>query len=359
MPVRHSSVDLGDALAELDATLELVGVAQVEKAGPNPLKPKGFDQLIIELERDIRRVVGKREREAIARMIRDLDRNWSGMTEAAAATVIAAAVANVGKLGPVLAKPVGEVVMRSFGETTIASNAAAATQYNAVSIMGSTDLVDNRVVKTVRTRQAFFVRNEYGVRQQRLSAMARNIVADGTANGFTSKAISETLSARLGAAGINRSVHYYRSVAGIYQARARSYGLLRSFADGGIDRFRFEAVLDKQTTEQCRFMHGKTFSVPRALKSFNDVTGAGPESVYALQPFMNTGRDANGNSILYYSKGQGGPRVQVARVDTPGVGAADRRGGYSRAMSSSRLESAGITTPPLHGLCRSTILAEV
>jgi hypothetical protein len=46
-------------------------------------------------------------------------------------------------------------------------------------------------------------------------------------------------------------------------------------------------------------------------------------------------------------------------VDEPAVGLRDEVGRYSRALSPAQLEAAGVTVPPLHGRCRSTIVAEV
>ena len=356
-----NSWELDEALDNLDELLQFYGVDLVElaKARENPLTRSGFDKWVTELFRRLGRTVREAERRATRTMLRALNRNWAGMTEAQAIAAITRATVAVGNLGSRLAIPVAEECLRAFRDITTASNVGAAAQYSQVGIISSTDLVDNRVVSSIRERQAFFVRNEYGVRQAALSARARAIVAAGTEAGFTSAAISERLARELGAMGIRRSRSYYQTCAAIYQARGRSYGLLRSFDDAGIQRFRFEAVLDRQTTEQCRFLHGQVFSVPSALGSFDAVADAGPESVYDLQPFVNVGPGPNGERELWYRQGREGERVRVAQIDRPGVGKPDTRGSYSRAMSTGALESAGITTPPLHGRCRSTLIAEV
>jgi hypothetical protein len=125
-----------------------------------------------------------------------------------------------------------------------------------------------------------------------------------------------------------------------------------------VDRYRFEAVLDEVTSEVCRFMHGKVFTVEHAMDRFRDVERArDPERIRDVQPFVEVGADPEGNQVLFYERG--GRRRAVAQVDEPAVGERDEVGRYSRALSPPQLEAAGVTVPPLHGRCRSTIVAEV
>ena len=76
-----------------------------------------------------------------------------------------------------------------------------------------------------------------------------------------------------------------------------------------------------------------------------------------MQPFVQVGADREGNQVLFYERGD--RRRAVAQVDEPAVGERDAVGRYSRALSPVQLEAAGVTVPPLHGRCRSTIVAEV
>lgn len=104
----------------------------------------------------------------------------------------------------------------------------------------------------------------------------------------------------------------------------------------------------------CRFNHGRRFSVAGSLQKFQQVAAADdPEAVVEIQPFMQTGRDDDGEFLYYKS---GGERVQVARIEESAVGLVDAVGKYSSALSNQQLESAGLATPPLHGFCRSRLL---
>jgi hypothetical protein len=144
----------------------------------------------------------------------------------------------------------------------------------------------------------------------------------------------------------------------VFTNRARTSTQLAAFEDAGVERYRFDAVLDEVTSEPCRFLHGKVFTVARAMERFRDVERArDPERIRDLQPFVQVGADDAGNTVLFYERG--GRRRAVARVDEPAEGTKDAVGRYSRALSPTQLETAGVTVPPLHGRCRSTITAEL
>lgn len=102
-------------------------------------------------------------------------------------------------------------------------------------------------------------------------------------------------------------------------------------------------------------MRGREFSVAGARRRFEEVEQAGaPEAGVDLQPWMRTAADPEGHQVLFYERA--GRRRVVARVEEPSVGSKDRVGRYEGALSTGQLEAAGVTVPPLHGRCRSTIV---
>lgn len=144
----------------------------------------------------------------------------------------------------------------------------------------------------------------------------------------------------------------------VFTNRARTYTQLGAFDEAGIERYRFDAILDEVTSEACRFLHGKVFTVERAIDRFRSVERArDPDVIRDAQPFVQVGTDREGNQVLFYERGD--RRRAVAQVDEPAVGTRDEVGRYSRALSPTQLEAAGVTVPPIHGRCRSTIVAEV
>jgi len=108
-------------------------------------------------------------------------------------------------------------------------------------------------------------------------------------------------------------------------------------------------------TDQCRFYHGQTFNVGESVARIESLTQlTDPEAVKNENPWIRTGRDEEGNRILYFTRD--GERTTIATIERSGVGARDDRGSYSGAASASQLSGFGIPWPPLHGNCRSTIL---
>jgi hypothetical protein len=108
-------------------------------------------------------------------------------------------------------------------------------------------------------------------------------------------------------------------------------------------------------TDQCRFYHGQIFSTAASIAQRDRLASLeDPDQVYDLNPWVRSGRDEQGNRILYVDRG--GQRTMIAQIDRSGVGARDDRGSYSRAMSSGDLQGEGIPWPPLHANCRSEIV---
>lgn len=100
----------------------------------------------------------------------------------------------------------------------------------------------------------------------------------------------------------------------------------------------------------CRALDGKVFYTREAIAKLEQVARAeAPDAIKDLQPFVQDGKDEEGNPILYAN--QGGARVQVARVVESGAGKRDERGKYQGMLNEAKLSSMGITIPPFHGHC--------
>jgi SPP1 gp7 family putative phage head morphogenesis protein len=217
---------------------------------------------------------------------------------------------------------------------------------------------DERIAQFVRESQGNFVRDEYGRRREAFSQRAKEIVASGVERGLGRDDIVGDLVKTMGAEAFDRSRDYWEVVSMVFTNRARNATQLSTFEEAGIETYRFEAILDEVTSEICRFMHGRVFTVSKATDRFKRVERArDPERIRDLQPFVQVGADGEGNEVLFYERG--GRRRAVAQVDEPAVGEADAIGRYSGTLNNQQLEAAGVTVPPLHGRCRSTIVAEV
>jgi predicted outer membrane lipoprotein len=126
-------------------------------------------------------------------------------------------------------------------------------------------------------------------------------------------ALREVLDRRL------KTVPYWRLVANAGASRAYHYGYLKAAELRGVTQYRFTAVLDEKTSEICRHMDGKVFSVSTASRLMEKVAEAPDiEQVKTLMPWLS-----------------------FKEV---------------RDLSDDELERLGVITPPLHGNCRSTLV---
>jgi hypothetical protein len=146
-----------------------------------------------------------------------------------------------------------------------------------------------------------------------------------------------------------RDSFYWEVVAGSFVGRGRSFAQLSGFAEAGIERYRVSAVLDQRTTNSCRFLDGKVFSVRRGLDIFDQVE-VDPENIREHNPWL---REAGGSIYIERS----GRRVPIAQVVRSGVGVSDDRGEYEHARSEQELEGLNLGFPPFHANCRSSLIS--
>lgn len=343
--------------AGADAAEEILrDVFRIEKA-LDPLDANDFMSIVRRLSRTLRGVARPAEDAALRRALERLDVDWPNLAPQARDQVIRAAKQALGTVDDQVLPQLDEI-FELEAENVVGRSRRSTVRRLGLRIGADTTRSDERVAKFVRESQGNFVRDEYGRRREEFSGRAKDIVASGVERGLGRDDIVADLSSAMAREAFDQSRDYWEVVSMVFTNRARTYTQLGAFGEAGIERYRFDAVLDEVTSEVCRFMHGKVFTVERAMDRFRDVERArDPEAVRDVQPFVQVGADREGNQVLFYERG--GRRRAVAQVDEPAVGARDEVGQYSRALSPVQLEAAGVTVPPIHGRCRSTIVAEV
>jgi len=321
----------------------------------DPLDHRDFLVIVQRLGRALVGVSRDAEAAAMRRALTTLDVDWRHLTTAARDRVIHAARQAVhGAATQVL--PRVDHVFEVESKQVVAASRRETVRRFGLQIGTSTTSTDERIAAFVRRSESHFVRNQYGRRADELGQRARDIVASGLERGLGRDDIVRDLSSAL-TTSTGRTKAYWEVVATSFANRGRTYTQLAAFEEAGVERFRFEATLDEVTSLACRFMHGRVFSVARAMQRFDDVEQASdPEAIADLQPWVQTSADDDGNQVLFYKRA--GRRHLVAHIDESAVGQSDRVGRYSRAMTSDQLEASGVSVPPLHGRCRSTIVVE-
>ena len=322
----------------------------------DPNSNADFVKIVLKLQQATRGLTGPAEADALRSALSTLDVDWRSMDKGARAKVYAAAKAAVNPVDRVLPKIENKLVV-SAAEIGQSARKSARASFK-LKIEPNLSAVNSRVLEHVATSQALFIRNEYGRRSAKFSQQARDIVEAGLAKGARRKVIVEELQAKLGDAGVDKSKAYWNMIAATFANRARTYSNLASYADAGIAAFIYPSVMDERTSVICRFMNGRRFPVAAALEAYAATARLkDPTDVVDTQPWLSEGKNDKGDRILYF-RSSDGSRSQVAVVDDGADGQLDAKGKFSSAMSNADLQDAGVMSPPLHGLCRSTIMPE-
>ncbi|NUP12897.1 MAG: hypothetical protein HOW73_43210 [Polyangiaceae bacterium] len=346
------------AIAEVDACLDVLGLdVAIAKADADEgiLTRNGFDRVVAFLAALLLRKTRPIEAAAQRKMEAALDRDWKRMSDTRRAEAIGKAtgimLATAAEQARIAAK-----VISIEGRGIISATKRAARDTYGLSNTDIFNAVDQRVIDQIRNSQAHYVRDEFGRRRERQSAMAREIVAQGELRGASSQEMAKELAIKMRAAGVARNEAYWRMVANVFTARARTYGALASFEHAGIGRARWASVMDEVTSVFCRLMHGRVFEVKHALERFAAVAAApNPEAVVDLQPWMRRGKDDDGNEVIFVQN-SAGMRTRVATVVENAVGRRDEPGRFKGVATEATMAKLGISCPPAHPNCRSTIV---
>lgn len=316
----------------------------------DPLDPDDFVLISVRLARALRGAAVGLEGEALKSAIQTLDVDWSVISAEKRDAVIRAARAEVLGLADTVAPIVEPVLFSSASSLVPLASKAAISRFDLTVGSGASDWVKG-IVGDLRDSQMVYVRDSYGQRADRFDKVARDVVASGMERGLGRDDISEELSTQLSPLGVERGTNYWNLIATDFSNKSRTVSQLNTFKDAGIEMYIYDAVLDEATSEICRLLHGRTFSVAKATKKMNAALALrNPEDIRNAMPWVQ----ADGNS-LYFQRGE--TRHDVATVHEFGEGTKDKIGTYGNVMSRAALEKAGVVVPPRHGHCRSNLLA--
>jgi SPP1 gp7 family putative phage head morphogenesis protein len=317
--------------------------------------PRGFDRAVAELAAKLRRVAALPESDAVREALAVLDVDWRRTTPAQRHRLMTTALDAARRRTAI----VPDRIVATLGEA--ADEVVAATRDHArraqgLSIAASFNALDRRIIQHVVASEANYVRDEYGRRQEAFSQEARRIVTEGLEAGLGRDDIAQALERAAGNVLEGQRSFYWDVVASSFIGRGRSYAQLSAYEEAGVERYRFEAVLDERTTEICRFMHGRTFEVRHGLELFARVESE-PARLIELAPWVREATDREtGRKLLYVNRG--GERESVALVTRSAMGTRDDVGDFDRGRSTEELVGLGLILPPVHALCRSVSVAD-
>ena len=351
-------VDWDEAARAADALLRDVHRIEIEKA-LNPLDPKDFISIVASVSRDLAKVAGPIEKRHLDRALKALDVDWVNASTAQIDNAVKAANLAVRNTSTLAAPAITRTLKPKMMRTSRATRRNAVRKYK-FKITPRFDKQSQDVVNGISNIQSW-VTDEYGKRAAMISLNAEQLIQDGLAKGLRSEEITKDIATMGQRIGITQSPTYWRIVSDNLLNRARSFAHLGSIQDAGVERFIFEAVMDERTTVECRMLHGKVFTVSAGmgrLSQFNKQGRANPMLAETVTPFVKRRRLANGEIELYVDPPGSQRTVIGVNVDSA-VGRADAVGTYRNVASPAALEAAGVTVPPIHHGCRSTIVADV
>ncbi|MCA9557956.1 MAG: head morphogenesis protein, partial [Myxococcales bacterium] len=262
---------------------------------------RGFDKAVGKLGALLGATAADADDAAVRAALGALDVDWAATTAAQRRTLIGRALEAAGRRTAAVPGAVGTVFGDAATEVVQATRDAA-RRGQGLGIAADFNALDKRIVRHLTSSQANFVRDEYGRRNEAFGERARQIVADGLEAGLGREDIARDLERAARDVIAGRGSFYWEVVAGSFVSRGRSFAQLSSYAEAGIDRYIIEAVLDERTTEICRFLDGKTFSVQTGLQTFDQVE-ANPDAVKELTPWVRDGVDAKGRQVMYVDRG--------------------------------------------------------
>lgn len=321
----------------------------------DPSNPDDFVRIVANLSRSIMRSTRATEAEILRKAINELDVDWASMTPAQRGRVVAAANTALEAI-PAQIMPVVEKRLEVSASRTIRGTRTSVQATINSSLSTSLSLGDKEMVGHMTRNETLYITDEYARRRLAYSRQARAIVANGLEQGLGRDAIATTLHEVLGVKpGLRQSRNYWNVISAAFTNRTRTYGHLASYSQSGIERYLIEAVLDESTSEQCRFLHNKEFTVSKGLSLYSAAQElSNPEQIKELMPWPRTRRNEDGETDIFIRRG--GEDTTLATVTRSGMGEADDVGEHKNALPAETLDSLGVGLPPYHGLCRTTVV---
>lgn len=344
----------GSAVDAADDVLELISVTKAL----DPLKRKDFIAITNQLHRKLSNKALPPERRVVAAAIEKLDIDWNVLSAAQKDAAIDAF--NQALSGLVPARMTAHPILEVEAKSVVKATKDATISKFKLNVDNSFTRRDAAVARSVSGMHGNIITDEAGRIVTSTTQWARATVAEMIEMGLPSSTIAETLSKGASARTLGKASNYWRVVSTAFVGRARAHEQLVTYAEAQIEYYIWESVMDERTTEICRFMHGTRFTTQMAVEQFRAAEAAvqsrGAQGLKDTQPWMTVTRNEAGKQeiVVRTSKGE----TSIATVEEPGYGEVDRVGRYSGTVDAPTLESLGVSTPPAHGLCRSTIVAD-
>ncbi len=183
------------------------------------------------------------------------------------------------------------------------------------------DVSDTEAARWLGRDSVYWVGNAY---DEGLGAQIADVASQALAEGLTRVDAGAILRTALGAR-FDRPETYWQTVGSATMNRARTMGSVSGFEAADVAEYRIVALMDERTSDICRELNNKVFSIEFAVDLRDDLLAAdSPDAIKAAKPWLKLGE------------------IQDLA---------------SRPNADAALAAAGQSMPPYHGLCRTTVVA--
>lgn len=331
----------------------------IAKARPNINTVRGLQAFVDSLADDILRATAAKDEAGVQAVLNTIERLKAKLTPAqfedmtrAITDNYARATAGIGEL------PMFEASLDKSGRLTI--TAARRDVINNVGAAGrgisvAPNLTDKEQIAFMKNSKGIYVRDAYGKRSARLGKQASNIIKPMLEGGAGHEEIAATLSKKMAKSIPGQTTAYWNTVADNHVTRARSWGNMSGMDEAGFEAFLIEAVLDADTTDQCRYMHGKIIIIADAMALSRQAEST-VGKLDTVNPFIQT-QHVGDLTRLTIPTQKGGKTVQRTLATSTKTGAGTRgTGSWNGKIPDSKLVASGVGAPGYHDRCRTTIV---
>ena len=143
--------------------------------------------------------------------------------------------------------------------------------------------VDEKAIRALDEHNIYWVRNSFNrVLQDDIKKVTDKVIREG----LDYRAAGELFEREFAEQFQQHGTNYWRGFANNVVTRSREIGHINAYEKAGVTEYQVRAVLDHRTTQICRELHGRIFSVSRGIETRDALIEAdNPEQVLEIVPW--------------------------------------------------------------------------
>ena len=161
--------------------------------------------------------------------------------------------------------------------------------------------IDSVNISNIKNEQIFWLKNHYEE-----SDKLHKTLHTAMENNLSNKELASELKTHFGET-LKQGDVYFKGLAEHTSLRVREFGRLSNYLRFGAVEYEIVAVLDDRTSDICRALHGKRFSVSSAINVMNEmfeICGEGYSPEETKQRLKDKAPFVRDNQVLYDEKGE-------------------------------------------------------